>query len=352
MRMFRLPSWISESRGCDKAVNGEADNNMANANRPVVEIPHGSAPKRKRSGSEAGQEMTEGGFHEPKKRRHGLEDPEIESRAAENSLDQKNEIVMDSNRVGETIEAQLSLDILLKHNELRLINQELAKCQIALEQLRRCSLIPYPTSQGTPESMFNVSNGTGPAVAQGESVPQWATPYGVADGPYTRHYAKWLIPDPSFDGAQVEWNRSFDSSRVSNAVSEGRSTRYSIAEGSTPTGKARSQRGSTGIKLQSLSSGYPQAKEKAGPCILKRQDGQMVKLVCLDCKRENFSSTQGFINHCRIAHRRDFKSHEEAAVASGQPIELDEAGGIVGEERSFPSRHRSRTPTYSKRSNR
>jgi len=58
-----------------------------------------------------------------------------------------------------------------------------------------------------------------------------------------------------------------------------------------------------------------------------------VKLVCLDCKRENFGSTQGFINHCRIAHRREFKSHEEAAAQSGHPIELDEVGGIVGEEK-------------------
>src|SRR5208282_692912 len=42
----------------------------------------------------------------------------------------------------DAIESQLSLEILLKHDELRLINQEMAKCQIALEQLRRCHLIP------------------------------------------------------------------------------------------------------------------------------------------------------------------------------------------------------------------
>jgi hypothetical protein len=60
----------------------------------------------------------------------------------------------------------------------------------------------------------------------------------------------------------------------------------------------------------------------------------LVKLVCIDCRRENFGSTQGFINHCRIAHRQEFKSHEEAAVQSGVPIELDEAGGIVGEEKA------------------
>jgi len=57
-----------------------------------------------------------------------------------------------------------------------------------------------------------------------------------------------------------------------------------------------------------------------------------VKLVCIDCHRWDFSSTQGFINHCRIAHARDFKSHELAAVHCGHPIEVDENGGIIGDD--------------------
>jgi ADA HAT complex component 1 len=67
--------------------------------------------------------------------------------------------------------------------------------------------------------------------------------------------------------------------------------------------------------------------------MLKRSDGQTVKLVCVDCHRWNFSSTQGFINHCRIAHKRDYKSHDEAAMHAGQPVELDPNGAIVGEEK-------------------
>lgn len=237
----------------------------------------------------------------------------------------------------DAIESQLSLEILLKHDELRLINQEMAKCQIALEQLRRCHLIPFPNAQGTQSAMQSISNGTGPAIMppHRDVRPPWAAPYGVSDGPYTRHYAKWLIPDPSFDGMQIEWERNSDRARAGNATYEGgRTTRHSFAEGLTPTSKVRTHRGASGQKLQALPSGYTQSKENAGPSILKRADGQMVKLVCIDCRRENFGSTQGFINHCRIAHRREFKSHEEAAVQSGVPIELDEVGGIVGEEKA------------------
>jgi hypothetical protein len=322
-------------------VNGVADHKMAHATRPVVEIHSGGGAKRKRSGSEGMPDVAQGA-HDTKRRKGSTP---LESRtpvpestltpAAVEGVSEKVEAPIDIGGVRESIEAQLSLEILMKHNELRLINQELAKCQAALEQLRRCHLIPYPTAQGTPESMQHVSGGTGPAVAQGGNVPQWAPAYGVTDGPYTRHYAKWLIPDPAFDGVQVDWQRGSDISRAGKTVPEGRATRHSFAEGNTAASKSRSQRGSSGQKLQALSSGYPQAKEKAGPCILKRaSDGQMVKLVCIDCNRENFSSTQGFINHCRIAHRRDFKSHDEAAQASGQPIEVDEVGGIVGEEKS------------------
>ncbi|TDZ35877.1 hypothetical protein CTRI78_v011415 [Colletotrichum trifolii] len=233
----------------------------------------------------------------------------------------------------DTVQYQFGMEILLKHNELRLINQELAKCQVALEQLRRCHLIPYPTTCPTPAQMLDIANGKGPVVQNrpGEPVPQWAPPYGVVDGPYARHYAKWLIPDPKFDGMQPEWYPVHETAR-SRSSAEGRTTRNSMPDLASAN-KHRSTRGVGSQKLQSLSSGYPQPKEKAGPCTLKRSDGKTVKLVCLDCHRENFSSTQGFINHCRIAHRRDFKSHEEAAVHCGHPIEVNEGGGIVGEEK-------------------
>lgn len=316
-------------------INGDVDHKMANATRPVVEIPFdGGVAKRKWSVSEDVLERTTEEIQEAKRIKQTEDGLLGLVKSEENSHMGQTEPVVDSRRVREAIESQFSLEILLKHDELRLINQELAKCQAAMEQLRRCHLIPYPNAQDTPGSMSNISNGTGPALRQTNSVPQWAPPYGVTDGPYTKHYAKWLIPDFNFDGTRDDWRPYSDGSRAGKSIMEGRSTRNSIGDGSAFATKSRTQRGSTGQKLQALSSGYPQAKEKAGPCVLKRGDGQVVKLVCIDCQRENFSSTQGFINHCRIAHRRDFKSHEEAAIASGQPIELDETGGIVGEEKT------------------
>ncbi|KAI4256222.1 MAG: hypothetical protein LQ352_002179 [Teloschistes flavicans] len=225
----------------------------------------------------------------------------------------------------QTIEAQFNLEILLKHRELRLVDQEIAKCQIALEQLRRCQVIPYPAMSSSWEDMQAVSSGQGPAQ---ENPAQHAPPWGVTSGPYTRHYQRWLIPDDSF-GDVVPGG--MHSSQSTNTFSE-RAVRASTAGKSHLANKSRSQRGAVNTRLKSIPYGYPEPKEDKGPMLLKRStDGQMVKLVCLDCRRSDFNSVQGFINHCRIAHSRNFQSHDAAAIACGEEVELDQAGGLVGE---------------------
>ncbi|KAL8953721.1 MAG: hypothetical protein Q9222_000403 [Ikaeria aurantiellina] len=225
----------------------------------------------------------------------------------------------------ETIETQFSLEILLKHRELRLIDQEIAKCQVALEQLRRCQQIPYPAMPSSWEHMQAVAKGTG--VLQ-ENTAQDAPPWGVTSGPYTRHYRHWLIPDASFGDSVSEDLPVYQPSRQASE----RSVRASTAGKSHLASKSRSQRGAGSARLKALPHGYPDVKEDKGPMIVKRStDGQMVKLICLDCRRSDFNSVQGFINHCRIAHSRNFQSHDAAAVACGEEIELDQTGGVVGE---------------------
>ena len=234
----------------------------------------------------------------------------------------------DKDMLRQILDSQISLEILLKHNELRLIDQEIAKCQIALEQLRRCQEIPYPFSRPSQD----VSQGRGPAIRSSRSTvyPESPAPWGVTDGPYTRHYAKWLLPDPLFDGGNLTATKAGVMSPDGKRPTKGRSTRGSFADPSTPAGKSRIQRAG---KFQGLSSGYPPLKDKAGPMIQKRKsDGLLVKLVCLDCRRDNFSSAQGFINHCRIAHSRSFASHDAAADACGEPVDVDESGSVVGGE--------------------
>ena len=223
----------------------------------------------------------------------------------------------------EAIEVQFSLEILLKHRELRLIEQEFAKCQVALEQLRRCQICPYPALSSTFEGMQAASTGSGKAY---DHQAPYAPPWGITNGPYTRHYDRWLIPDSSFDTSVADHTQT---PVLSGEVVPERVMRGSKSEKGLNTGTSRSQRGSNGARLKSLPHGYPEPKEEKGPMIVKRSsDGKMVKLVCLDCRRSNFNSAQGFINHCRIAHSRQFLSHDAAIEASGEEIDMDTEGAL------------------------
>ena len=229
-----------------------------------------------------------------------------------------------------TIESQLSLEVLLKHEELRLIEQELAKCQIALEQLRRCTEIPYPAINLS----LAVSQGDGPSLRSSSSaIPiQSPPPWGVTNGPYSRHYAKWLLPDPEFDGFGSLGHNALPPSSGKTPV-RGRATRGNSTEAVTQAAGKSRLRGS--VESRALPSGYAQPRDKNSPVILKRKsDGVMVKLVCLDCRRFDFNSAQGFLNHCRIAHGRNFASHEAAQDACGEPVEVDGTGTVVGMEGS------------------
>lgn len=224
----------------------------------------------------------------------------------------------------DTIEAQFGLEILLKHRELRLIDQEIAKCQTALEQLRRCHVIPYPAMSSNWDDMQAVADGT--RQIQENDAPN-APGWGVTSGPYTRHYRHWLLPDSTFGDHVIE------AAPISQPTFlPERSVRASTAGKSSLISQSRAQRGTASTRLKALPHGHSEAKDDKGPMILKRStDGQMVKLVCLDCRRSDFNSAQGFINHCRIAHSRNFQSHDAAAVACGEEVGLDQAGGIIGE---------------------
>lgn len=64
-------------------------------------------------------------------------------------------------------------------------------------------------------------------------------------------------------------------------------------------------------------------------CLYRRTDGVIVKLTCPDCRRSNFSSAQGFLNHSRIAHSKEYTSQDAASLKCGETLpdgEQDEEG--------------------------
>lgn len=234
-------------------------------------------------------------------------------------------IASNASPIQQAIQHQFDLEILMKHRELRLIEQELAKCQVALEQLRRCELMPFPGSDGFSA---NVSSGIGAALRaqSGYSQPQAPAPWGVTDGPYTKHYASWLLPDQTFDSVS---NTQSAFPEFAAIRGDGRPSRTSVGAWAKPSKRSFHRDSISGYPPQVAShtaSPAPTPRAKGGPLVLKRlSDNQYVKLVCTKCHRSDFSSVQGFLNHCRIAHKIDYKSHEAAAQDCGHVLEDHEA---------------------------
>ena len=62
-------------------------------------------------------------------------------------------------------------------------------------------------------------------------------------------------------------------------------------------------------------------------------------MTCPDCNRFDFSNVQGFINHCRIAHKIEYASHDDAVRHCGVEVDLSEFGS---EESTRPPMHMTR----------
>jgi ADA HAT complex component 1 len=64
-------------------------------------------------------------------------------------------------------------------------------------------------------------------------------------------------------------------------------------------------------------------------CVHKRSDGVIVRVDCPKCGRTDFGSAQGFLNHARLAHAIEYKSQDHAALCCGTVLpdsEQDEIG--------------------------
>src|SRR5438045_8983819 len=62
----------------------------------------------------------------------------------------------------------------------------------------------------------------------------------------------------------------------------------------------------------------------------------VIRVTCPDCNRYDFSNIQGFINHCRIAHKVEYASHDDAVRHCGVEVIFSE----------FGTEESSRPPTY------
>lgn len=189
-------------------------------------------------------------------------------------------------KLRDIITNQIDLEIRLKHKELTLTKEEIGKCESQMITLRKFFEVPSQVSLENEPNDFTVKY------------------YNLLSKSLSANYSNLSgIPDSHTPKASM--------------LEEGYAgePKYSYRTRSTTS----SLRPSTSISKPSASLG----------CLYRRTDGVIVKLTCPDCNRSNFSSAQGFLNHSRIAHSKEYTSQDGAALKCGEILpeaEQDEEG--------------------------
>ncbi|KAF3936437.1 hypothetical protein ABW19_dt0204679 [Dactylella cylindrospora] len=211
---------------------------------------------------------------------------------------------MRSQKIRDIINDQFGLEIMLKHRELQDIEAELGKAEACLEQLRRCTI----ESEMEKDRCFDDPDAISLTYMPSQS---------VIDGPYSRQYADWLRE------GRVGNNRA----RPHDVLAKDQSSNFVVGRRyNRPDPQPLSKRPQREVVQQQ----QLQSLKKPSVCLHRQADGSIVKLTCIDCQRSDFGSAQGFINHCRLAHHREFLNHDAAAAACGSPFD------ITGYEGSLP----------------
>ncbi|EAZ63188.2 NUF1 protein (Spindle poly body spacer protein SPC110) [Scheffersomyces stipitis CBS 6054] len=205
-------------------------------------------------------------------------------------------------KLKEILTNQLDLEIRLKHHELKLSEAELSKIESQMIVLRKFFEIPNEVKiEGEPSEFtlkyFDILNKSlnvtyNDLKKQQSLVNVDSTAFGLFKPDY--------MGDKSdvFSGDLASGGHSYRT----------RSTTSSLRPTQTYTGASAPGNYSSVKFNQNLG------------CLYRRTDGIIVKLTCPDCQRSNFSSAQGFLNHSRIAHSKEYTSQDAAALKCGEII--------------------------------
>lgn len=217
-------------------------------------------------------------------------------------------------RIQSIIQTQFDLEILLKHRELRVIDDEIAKIHVMMLQIKRSCENPKQ------------------AIASHEP-PEFA-----------EFYAQYLDPK-SFSRTQPLPSNHYATRSRHNSFNHNNSSLYppKILR-STSFSSTLSPHVETPSKPQTRQQQLQLAPQQKIQCVIRRNDGVLVRLVCPKCQRENFGSAQGFINHCRISHALEFTTHDSAAIVCGVEAEEQDEIGLEAQKLNAEKSAKGVTP--------
>ncbi len=173
---------------------------------------------------------------------------------------------------------QIDVEILLKHREYNLVQNEISKVQTQLDTLQK-----------------------------------------LHDDPAYSKYVQNVIDLK--DGVKNELN-SYNTSTNDSEIITRRHSFYNIRKSGSEEPPKPHRTSYGGLRPVVDSNGNK-------ICVHKRSDGVIVKIECPTCARSDFGSAQGFLNHARLAHQVEYKSQDHAALVCGAilpDIEQDDIG--------------------------
>lgn len=173
---------------------------------------------------------------------------------------------------------QVDLEIRLKHKELKLSEEEIGKCEAQMLALRQFFEVPNELSFRNEPNDFTLKY------------------YDILNRSLSVNYTK------------LQQQQYFQTNQ---------STLQPLTD-AEPLEQPHSYR--TRSTTSSLRPSIGGLSLRVSGCIYRRTDGIIVRLTCPDCKRSNFSSAQGFLNHNRIAHNKEFASQDDAALRCGEVL--------------------------------
>lgn len=215
-------------------------------------------------------------------------------------VDTSNLSQIDLNKIKGVVDQEFDLEILLKHKDLSLVENEIGKAEAQLTVLKK-----FYEDKAKEEAETN---------RRGRRKNLSANSSKNLEEPseYSKKYTQLLsILNNGGSGTIAPKKRKQET--VYSPVSNGYMQTRSQSSALRPVARMRPSINSVECKYQ-----------QQNKCICRRSDNVLVSLQCPKCAKKDFLSPQGFINHCRIAHMIDILSHDHAAMTCGTLLPKEE----------------------------
>lgn len=208
---------------------------------------------------------------------------------------------------------QLDLEIRLKHKELNLTDEEIGKCESQMITLRKFFNIPPNVNFDNEPNGFTHKYTNLLSKSLNVNYENIAKLQSLSEMGISPSNSVSLSPFSSF--AFTNDSHNFNNPggiEMDNELGGG-------IGGELPSHSYRTRSTTSSLRPSLVSS-----RRVTYGCLYRRTDGIIVKLTCPNCLRSNFSSAQGFLNHSRIAHSREYSSQDAAALQCGEILPDDE----------------------------